>query len=55
MTGARARRLEKLGMVWSVADERFQEDLEAAHTYYDDHWTLCAPRGATALDRPVGQ
>ncbi|MFD7283804.1 Helicase associated domain protein [Streptomyces sp. NPDC059862] len=55
MTGQRARRLEKLGMVWSVADERFQENLEAAKAYYEDHWTLCAPRSATALDRPVGQ
>lgn len=55
MTGQRARRLEKLGMVWSVADERFQENLEAAKAYYDEHWTLCAPRSATALDRPVGQ
>ncbi|MGW5067158.1 Helicase associated domain protein [Streptomyces cyaneofuscatus] len=55
MTGKRAARLEKLGMVWSVADERFQENLEAAKAYYADHWTLCAPRSATALDRPVGQ
>ncbi|QDN64350.1 DEAD/DEAH box helicase [Streptomyces sp. S1D4-14] len=55
MTGLRARRLEKLGMVWSVADERFQENLEAAKAYYDQHWTLCAPRSAAALDRPVGQ
>lgn len=55
MTGLRARRLEKLGMVWSVADERFQENLEAAKAYFEDHWTLCAPRSATALDRPVGQ
>ncbi|MFH8993042.1 Helicase associated domain protein [Streptomyces sp. NPDC017940] len=55
MSGQRARRLEKLGMVWSVADERFQENLEAAKAYYDQHWTLCAPRTATALDRPIGQ
>ncbi|MFB6963187.1 Helicase associated domain protein [Streptomyces sp. NPDC056309] len=55
MTGKRARRLEKLGMVWSPADERFQENLEAAKAYYDQHWTLCAPRTATALDRPIGQ
>ncbi|MDX3527767.1 Helicase associated domain protein [Streptomyces sp. ID05-39B] len=55
MTGLRARRLEKLGMVWSVADERFQENLEAAKAYFEDHWTLCAPRSAVALDRPVGQ
>ncbi|MFJ5036103.1 helicase associated domain-containing protein [Streptomyces sp. NPDC088560] len=55
MTGKRAERLEQLGMVWSVADERFQENLEAARAYYEVHWTLCAPRTATALDRPVGQ
>lgn len=55
MTGQRARRLEQLGMVWSPADERFQENLEAAKAYYDQHWTLCAPRSATMLDRPVGQ
>ncbi|MEV7111300.1 helicase associated domain-containing protein [Streptomyces anulatus] len=55
MTGQRAQRLEKLGMVWSPADERFQENLEAAKAYYDQYWTLCAPRSAVALDRPVGQ
>ncbi|KIE23050.1 helicase [Streptomyces sp. MUSC 125] len=55
MSGQRAQRLERLGMVWSVADERFQENLEAAKAYYDQHWTLCAPRTATMLDRPIGQ
>ncbi|MFF4054135.1 Helicase associated domain protein [Streptomyces chartreusis] len=55
MSGQRAQRLERLGMVWSVADERFQENLEAAKAYYEQHWTLCAPRTATALDRPIGQ
>jgi hypothetical protein len=54
MTGQRARRLEQLGMVWSPADERFQENLEAAKAYYDQHWTLCAPRSAKMLDRPLG-
>ncbi|MDX3310634.1 Helicase associated domain protein [Streptomyces sp. NPDC054884] len=54
MSGLRARRLEQLGMVWSVADERFQENLEAAKVYYDQHWTLCAPRTATMLNRPLG-
>ncbi|MBK3570970.1 Helicase associated domain protein [Streptomyces sp. MBT62] len=54
MNGQRARRLEQLGMVWSLADERFQENLEAAKAYYDQHWTLCAPRTASALDRPLG-
>ncbi|MEV4431127.1 Helicase associated domain protein [Streptomyces sp. NPDC049602] len=55
MTGNRAARLEKLGMVWSVADERFQENLAAARVYYEEHWTLCAPRTASALDKPIGQ
>ncbi|MFD0078526.1 Helicase associated domain protein [Streptomyces sp. NPDC127166] len=55
MSGLRTRRLEELGMVWSVADERFQENLAAARVYYEEHWTLCAPRTATALDRPIGQ
>ncbi|MEV7994485.1 Helicase associated domain protein [Streptomyces sp. NPDC086077] len=54
MTGQRARRLEQLGMVWSPADERFQENLEAAKAYYDQHWTLCAPRTATTLGKPLG-
>lgn len=54
MTGKRAERLEKLGMVWSVADERFQENLAAARVYFEEHWTLCAPRSAVALDRQVG-
>ncbi|MET9080233.1 helicase associated domain-containing protein [Streptomyces sp. NPDC004232] len=55
MTGKRAGRLEQLGMVWSVADERFEENLEAARAYYEVHWTLRAPRTATALDRPAGR
>ncbi|WP_327723057.1 DEAD/DEAH box helicase [Streptomyces europaeiscabiei] len=54
MSGQRAQRLERLGMVWSMADERFQENLEAAKAYYDQHWTLCAPRTAAMLDRPLG-
>ncbi|MCW8103631.1 DEAD/DEAH box helicase [Streptomyces tauricus] len=54
MNGQRARRLEQLGMVWSLADERFQENLEAAKAYYEQFWTLCAPRSATMLDRPLG-
>lgn len=55
MSGLRARRLEKLGMVWSLADERFQENLAAAKAYHEQYWTLCAPRPATMLDRRVGQ
>ncbi|MGA5220992.1 Helicase associated domain protein [Streptomyces cinereoruber] len=55
MSGLRAKRLEKLGMVWSAVDERFQENLEAAKAYFEEYWTLCAPRSAMALDRSVGQ
>ncbi|MFI1508211.1 Helicase associated domain protein [Streptomyces sp. NPDC020597] len=55
MTGQRARRLEQLGMAWSAVDGRFQENLEAAKAYYDQHWSLCAPRPAKALGKPVGQ
>ncbi|MFI8370933.1 helicase associated domain-containing protein [Streptomyces sp. NPDC085466] len=55
MNGRRAARLEKLGMAWSAADARFQENLAAARVYYQEHWTLCAPRSAGALDKPVGQ
>ncbi|MER5886927.1 Helicase associated domain protein [Streptomyces sp. NPDC001941] len=55
MNGRRAQRLEKLGMAWSAADARFQENLAAARVYYQEHWTLCAPRLAAALDKPIGQ
>ncbi|MFD5557776.1 Helicase associated domain protein [Streptomyces sp. NPDC127068] len=55
MTGRRAQRLEKLGMVWTAADGRFQENLAAARVYFAEHWTLCAPRLASALDKPLGQ
>ncbi|MQY16832.1 hypothetical protein SRB5_70350 [Streptomyces sp. RB5] len=55
MNGQRARRLEELGMIWSVTDERFQENLEAARAYAAEHRTLCAPRTASMLDRPIGQ
>lgn len=55
MSGLRARRLEQLGMVWSLADERFQENLEAARAYHEVHFSLCAPRSAVALGKPVGQ
>ncbi|MEU5248051.1 Helicase associated domain protein [Streptomyces asoensis] len=55
MTGQRARRMEGLGMVWSPADERFQENLAAARVYCEQHFSLCAPRSASALDRPIGQ
>jgi hypothetical protein len=55
MTGKRAERLEKLGMVWDATDAAFQENLAAARAYYQRHWSLCAPRSASVLDRPLGQ
>lgn len=55
MSGARAERLEKLGMIWDAADAAFEENLAAARVYFEQHRTLAAPRPATALDRPVGQ
>ncbi len=42
-------------MAWTAADARFQENLAAARVYYQEHWTLCAPRSAAALDKPIGQ
>ncbi|WP_381789525.1 helicase associated domain-containing protein [Streptomyces niveus] len=38
-----------------TADARFQENPAAARVYHQKHWTLCAPRSAAALDKPVGQ
>lgn len=55
MNGRRAARLEKLGMAWAAADARFQENLAAARAHLAEHWTLCAPRSAAALDKPIGQ
>ncbi|MFG2856949.1 hypothetical protein ACGFZ9_40975 [Streptomyces mirabilis] len=52
MTGLRAKRLEKLGMVWSLADERFQEKLEAARAYFGALDAVRAPVGDGA--GPVG-
>jgi hypothetical protein len=43
------------GFDWTAADARFQENLAAARVYYQEHWTLCAPRSAAALDKPIGQ
>ncbi|MFG3034962.1 Helicase associated domain protein [Streptomyces sp. NPDC048253] len=55
MTGQRARRLEQLGMVWDAADAAFEENLAACRAYFEQHFTLCAPRTAVALGKPVGQ
>ncbi|POX55115.1 helicase [Streptomyces sp. Ru71] len=55
LAGKRAERLEQLGMVWDAADAAFQENLAAARIYHEQHFTLCAPRTAVALGKPVGQ
>lgn len=55
LTGKRVRRLESLGMVWSVADQTFEENLASARAAFEEWGTLCLPRSAVALGRPVGQ
>ncbi|MDG9705887.1 DEAD/DEAH box helicase [Streptomyces sp. DH37] len=51
----RVELLEEAGMVWSVPDAAFEENLAAARAYHAVHGTLCAPRSAVAQGRPVGQ
>ncbi|MTE17558.1 helicase [Streptomyces sp. TRM43335] len=51
----RVELLEEAGMVWSVPDAAFEENLAAARSYFAVHGTLCAPRTAVAEGRPVGQ
>ncbi|MXM68947.1 DEAD/DEAH box helicase family protein [Streptomyces sp. HUCO-GS316] len=55
LNGKRAERLEQLGMIWDATDAAFQENLAAARVYYEQHFSLCAPRTAGALDKPIGQ
>ncbi|MGK5533994.1 Helicase associated domain protein [Streptomyces sp. URMC 129] len=54
MNGQRARRLEKLGMVWDERELAWEETLAVLRAYYNEYGTLAAPRSATILDRPVG-
>ncbi|WP_101253875.1 DEAD/DEAH box helicase [Streptomyces barkulensis] len=51
----RVELLEEAGMVWSVPDAAFEENLAAARAYHAVHGTLCAPRTAVAQGRPIGQ
>ncbi|AUH38854.1 DEAD/DEAH box helicase [Streptomyces sp. CMB-StM0423] len=53
--GDRRRRLDEIGMVWSAPDLAWEENLAAAREYYAEHGTLCAPQGAAAAGKPVGQ
>ncbi|EST27843.1 hypothetical protein N566_23200, partial [Streptomycetaceae bacterium MP113-05] len=47
--------LDELGMVWDVADARFQHGLIAARAYFEEYGTLCAPRDAVMDGFAVGQ
>jgi hypothetical protein len=51
----RRRRLDEIGMVWSAPDLAWEENLAAAREYFAEHGTLCAPQGAAAAGKPVGQ
>ncbi|MEV7471701.1 Helicase associated domain protein [Streptomyces kronopolitis] len=60
----RVERLERLGMLWDVAEADWQDNLAAARLYYGRYGTLAAPRSAVvvepggaaarALDGPTG-
>ncbi|MGK5533992.1 helicase associated domain-containing protein [Streptomyces sp. URMC 129] len=54
MNGQRARRLERLGMVWDARELAWEETLDVLRAYYQEYETLAAPRSATILDRSVG-
>ncbi|AXK36579.1 hypothetical protein DVA86_32395 [Streptomyces armeniacus] len=47
--------LNELGMIWNVADAKFQNGLAAARRYYVEFGTLCAPRNAVVDDFALGQ
>ncbi|EST27853.1 hypothetical protein N566_23195, partial [Streptomycetaceae bacterium MP113-05] len=47
--------LDELGMVWDVADARFQHGLIAARAYYEEFGTLAASRDAVIDGFAVGQ
>ncbi|EST26014.1 hypothetical protein N566_24295, partial [Streptomycetaceae bacterium MP113-05] len=47
--------LDELGMVWDVADARFQNGIVAARAYFEEFGTLCAPRDAVVDGFAVGQ
>lgn len=47
--------LDELGMVWDVADARFQNGIVAARAYHAEFGTLAAPRDAVVDGFAVGQ
>lgn len=55
LPGGRVAELEALGMVWSHTDVAWQEGLEAAHRWADQHGVgLAAPADAVWRGYPVG-
>ena len=54
LSGQRADRLEKLGMVWDERELAWEENLAVLRAYHERYGTLAAPRSATILGRPVG-
>ncbi|WP_431985389.1 Helicase associated domain protein [Streptomyces qinglanensis] len=55
MSSRRAARLEALGMVWEPTEAEWLDNLAAARAWAEERGTLCAPRGAVALERNVGK
>ncbi|MFE7758531.1 Helicase associated domain protein [Streptomyces sp. NPDC057429] len=51
----RADLLNEVGMVWSVADAGFRNNLTAARAYHAVHGTLAAPKDAVVQGVAVGQ
>ncbi|MFR9676915.1 Helicase associated domain protein, partial [Streptomyces sp. TR02-1] len=47
--------LDELGMIWDVADARFQNGIVAARAFHAEFGTLCAPRDAVIDGFAVGQ
>ncbi|WP_424217712.1 Helicase associated domain protein (plasmid) [Streptomyces sp. BI20] len=55
MRGDRAAKLEELGIEWDRAQADIAEHLDAARVYYAEHGTLCVPRDAVVVEKPLGQ
>ncbi|KAB2587555.1 helicase associated domain-containing protein, partial [Streptomyces arboris] len=51
----RADLLNEIGMIWSVGDAAFWNNLTAARAYYAAHGSLAAPKGAVVDGVAVGQ
>jgi superfamily II DNA or RNA helicase len=50
ISGKRATRLDRLGMVWTPADADWLDNVTAARLYAEQHGTLAAPRGAVVAE-----